>query len=257
MRGSRQGHGQALGPGGEGGGCRGVPPSPWLRASICTPQPRPTPARTTPACTAGPAAPTAPSAAAAAPRASPGRTARSVSGRSIPLCWGRARRRMELGNPGGEWGCRSKSGSITPILRHRCWWRGRWAGWAVAGGLPCPAALGMSPQTSTTACPAPARTAAPASTRSTPSSASACPATAAAAARKVGSAAPDVPPGVCRHGVGETPTGTLPSPCPFGDQHGEPGRGCRMLSASLPRVLGGRSPSLSPPSPSPRRHGGL
>lgn len=49
-----------------------------------TPQLRLTHARPTPVCTAGRATPTAPSAAAAAPRASPGRTVRSVSGRP---CW--------------------------------------------------------------------------------------------------------------------------------------------------------------------------
>lgn len=56
-----------------------------MTAPAPTPQLHPTRARTTRACTAGPAVPTAPSAAAAVPRASPGRTARSVSV-PCPLC---------------------------------------------------------------------------------------------------------------------------------------------------------------------------
>lgn len=60
-----------------------------MMAPAPTPQLRPIRARTTRACTAGPAVPTAPSAAAAVPRASPGRTARSVSVSPVPCpcCW--------------------------------------------------------------------------------------------------------------------------------------------------------------------------
>lgn len=56
----------------------------WVKCpadSTPTPQLQLTHARPTPVCTAGRATPTAPSAAAAAPRASLGRTVRSVSGR--------------------------------------------------------------------------------------------------------------------------------------------------------------------------------
>lgn len=134
-------------------------------------------------------------------------------------------------------------------------------GWAGGGGgSPYTRSSRRFLQTSMTACPAPAKTVVPASTKSTPSSASACPATAVAAARKVGTRCV---PRVCCHGVGETPTGTLPSPCPFGGRHGELGRGWKspapsvmgsLFPASLPGVLGDRFPS---PCPSPRRHGGL
>lgn len=98
------------------------PSPPRLRAPAPTPQLRPTPARTTPACTAGPAVPTAPSAAAAAPRASPGRTVRSVSGRSISPYRGRIRSRIParhgpattLGSGEGNGAEALKSCSIPP-----------------------------------------------------------------------------------------------------------------------------------------------
>lgn len=143
---------------------------------------------------------------------------------------------------------RARSPPASPVAEGTVGWAGG------GGGSPYTRSSRRFLQTSMTACPAPAKTVVPASTKSTPSSASACPATAVAAARKVGTRCV---PRVCCHGVGETPTGTLPSPCPFGGRHGELGRGWKspapsvmgsLFPASLPGVLGDRFPS---PCPSP------
>lgn len=94
----------------------------------------------------------------------------------------------------------------------------------------------LSPQTSTTACRAPARTAAPASTRSTPSSASACPATGAAAARKVGNERHGAAPSSHPRGQHRWPNPNHPNPCPYGDPGASPPA---VGSASVhPGVLG-------------------
>ncbi|NXX99572.1 NCAN protein, partial [Centropus bengalensis] len=95
-------------------------------------QPWPSPATTTPACTAGPATPTAPSVAAAAPRASPGRTVRSVSTGALehPTAPGHGAQR---GTISGGKGNGSKSCSI-PAL-----------GIQGGGGVPAPS-LSLAPR---------------------------------------------------------------------------------------------------------------
>lgn len=109
--------------------------------------------------------------------------------------------------------CEIGERAVSPVPCPCCLWGLR--GQGGRRGSWCAQSPPLPPQTSTTACRAPARMAAPASTRSTPSSASACPATGAAAARKVGNERHGAAPSSHPRGQHRWPN---PAPAPMGTQ---------------------------------------